>query len=168
MNVYKAILLRPPYIACCLSVWSTKVFPKKFESNQVNFYAFFQSTFYYTFPRIYILCSYCIYNTSIDVQAIKHSFFYTNYQTKYLYFLEYNFSDELHLFPRPHCAKVQKYEEGKIGLQFFKYVIVLNNIVIHRTLWKKNLNPARVSFWGLTNSTNQSISAQKGGMALPC
>ena len=50
------------------------------------------------------------------VQAIKHSFFYTNYLTKYLCFLEYDFSDALHLFPRPHCPEIWT---GQNRSQFF-------------------------------------------------
>ena len=64
----------------------------------------------------------------------------------------------------PHCAKVQKYEQGKIGLQFF--ICDTNNVVEHYAKKIKILH--RCPFEGMANSANQPISAKKGGMALPC
>ena len=72
-----------PPISLAAWVYEAQKFSQR-NSSQIKsiFMHFFNlHSKYYTFPRIYILCSYCIYNTSIDVQAIKHSFFYTNYLT---------------------------------------------------------------------------------------
>ena len=49
-----------------------------------------------------------------------------------------------------HTEKVQKYEQGKIGLHF--WTCGTDNVVEQ----------------GTANSANQPTSAKKGGMATPC
>jgi hypothetical protein len=49
---------------------------------------------------------------------------------------------------KPHCAKVQKYEQGKLGLQFF--ICGANNVVEHYGKIIKILNgrPLRADLTG--------------------
>ena len=62
-----------------------------------------------------------------------------------------------------HYAKVQKYQQDKIRLQYFDMWCI-------KTLWRKNQNPARVSFLGLTllGTAIQALSTKTGEMAMPC
>ena len=107
MNVYKAILLRPPLYRLLLECMKHKSFPKEIRVKSSQFLCIFSIYILLYFPpHLHIMqllyIQYFHWRTSNKTQL-----FYTNYLTKYLCFLKYNFWDELHLFPRPHCTEVR-------------------------------------------------------------
>ena len=69
--------------------------------------------------NLHLLLMSCV-NSTIQVRIRGHSMTtwtqFCSFLTTYLPLRGYFHPEREH---RPHCAKVQKYEQGKIGLQFF-------------------------------------------------